>query len=396
MVRAYDPDTLEPKWEFKMTDITWGGVLTTAGDLVFGGGREGYFLALDARTGELLWRESLGGQINAGAMSYAVERQAIHRDRGGQRAVLVRAAGRIGAAMAQRDVLELDIDELRPGRYQPRLHLREESLAELAESIREQGVLQPLIVRVMPAEHAAGGATAYEIVAGERRWRAARLAGLATVPVIVRELTDQSALAVALIENLQREDLNPIDKARSMARLIEEFDLTHDEIAKALGRSRTSVTNFLRLLDLADDVQDAMVEGTIDMGHARALLPLDHERQAVARSQDRAPRLVGAKSRENGQGAARRGARACENDGRDRHANALARAAAGTRARRESLDSRERQRRLRLAARVRRSREPRRELAAASRARAADPRRGGAEGPRVSVQELVHAGAERT
>ncbi len=181
--------------------------------------------------------------------------------------------------MAQRDVLELGIDELQPGRYQPRLQLREESLVELAESIREQGVLQPLIVRVVPASHAGSGSKTYEIVAGERRWRAARLAGLATVPVIVRELTDQSALAVALIENLQREDLNPIDQARSMSQLIEEFDLTHDEIAKALGRSRASVTNFLRLLDLADDVKDAVVSGSIDMGHARALLPLDHAQQ---------------------------------------------------------------------------------------------------------------------
>ena len=181
--------------------------------------------------------------------------------------------------MAQRDVLELGIDELQPGRYQPRLQLREESLGELAESIREQGVLQPLIVRVVPASHAESGSKTYEIVAGERRWRAARLAGLSTVPVIVRELTDQSALAVALIENLQREDLNPIDQARSMSQLIDEFDLTHDEIAKALGRSRASVTNFLRLLDLADDVKDAVVSGSIDMGHARALLPLDHAQQ---------------------------------------------------------------------------------------------------------------------
>jgi ParB family chromosome partitioning protein len=180
-----------------------------------------------------------------------------------------------------RDVLELSIDELRPGRYQPRLQLREESLAELAESIREQGVLQPLIVRVAGAEQGSEGFPGYEIVAGERRWRAARLAGLATVPVIVRELSDQSALAVALIENLQREDLNPIDQARSMARLIDEFDLTHDEIAKALGRSRVSVTNFLRLLDLADDVQKSMVEGTLDMGHARALLPLEPALQVV-------------------------------------------------------------------------------------------------------------------
>ena len=181
--------------------------------------------------------------------------------------------------MAQQDVLELAIDELQPGRYQPRLQLREESLAELAESIREQGVLQPLIVRAVPPSHAGAESKTYEIVAGERRWRAARLAGLTTVPVLVRELTDQSALAVALIENLQREDLNPIDQARSMLQLIKEFDLTHDEIAKALGRSRVSVTNFLRLLDLADDVKDALVSGSIDMGHARALLPLDHAQQ---------------------------------------------------------------------------------------------------------------------
>jgi ParB family transcriptional regulator, chromosome partitioning protein len=189
--------------------------------------------------------------------------------------------------VAARDVLELGIDELQPGRYQPRGHVREEGLAELAESIREQGVLQPLIVRVVPPAQESG-AKVYEIVAGERRWRAARLAGLSTVPVIVRELTDQSALAVALIENLQREDLNPIDQAHSMSRLVEEFELTHDAIAKALGRSRASVTNLLRLLDLEDDVKRAMIDGTIDMGHARALLPLDPERQvAMARKAER-------------------------------------------------------------------------------------------------------------
>lgn len=183
--------------------------------------------------------------------------------------------------VAQLDVLELRVDELRPGRYQPRHQLREESLAELAESIREQGVLQPLIVRVVSAASESSGPEVYEIVAGERRWRAAQLAGVEKVPVIVRDLDDQSALAVALIENLQREDLNPIDQARSMLRLVEEFDLTHDEIAKALGRSRASITNFLRLLELADDVQDAMVKGTIDMGHARALLSLDAEQQVT-------------------------------------------------------------------------------------------------------------------
>ena len=179
-------------------------------------------------------------------------------------------------------VLAVSVGELRPGRYQPRLQLRQESLAELAESIREQGVLQPLIVRAISAVD--GDATTYEIVAGERRWRAAQLAGLTSVPVIVRELTDQEALAVALIENLQREDLNPIDQAQSMSRLVAEFGMTHEQIAKALGRSRASVSNFLRLLELADEVKTAMVDGRLDMGHARALLSLDAERQAkVAR-----------------------------------------------------------------------------------------------------------------
>jgi ParB family chromosome partitioning protein len=138
--------------------------------------------------------------------------------------------------------------------------------------------LQPLIVRAVPAVD--DYVKTYEIVAGERRWRAARLAGLSTVPVIVRELTDREALAVALIENLQREDLNPIDQAQSMSRLVAEFGMTHEQIAKALGRSRASVSNFLRLLELADDVKTAMVDGNLDMGHARALLSLDSERQA--------------------------------------------------------------------------------------------------------------------
>jgi ParB family transcriptional regulator, chromosome partitioning protein len=178
-------------------------------------------------------------------------------------------------------LFELGIDELKPGRYQPRRQVREESLAELAESIRAQGVIQPLIVRAVAPTQEFSGPETYEIVAGERRWRAARLAGLSTVPVIIRELSDQSALAVALIENLQREDLNPIDQARSISQLVEEFDLTHDAIAQALGRSRASVTNLLRLLDLEDDVKHAIANGTIDMGHARALLPLDPERQVT-------------------------------------------------------------------------------------------------------------------
>lgn len=186
-----------------------------------------------------------------------------------------RATGEAAAMVA----VEKALDELRPGRYQPRQLLSEASLAELADSIREQGVLQPLIVR--PGKPTADGSARapYEIVAGERRWRAARIVGLDTVPVVVRELDDQSALAIALIENLQREDLNPIDQAQSLSRLADEFALTHEQVAKAVGRSRASVSNLLRLLDLQDDVKQLLAQGRIDMGHARALLPLDAKRQ---------------------------------------------------------------------------------------------------------------------
>lgn len=176
---------------------------------------------------------------------------------------------------------EIGLAELTPGRFQPRRQLTEDGLAELADSIREQGVLQPLVVR----PRGAGDGAAYEIVAGERRWRAAKLAGLTTVPAVVRELDDQSALAVALIENLQREDLNPLDQAESLARLAREFGLTHDRVAQAVGRSRASVSNLLRLLELHDDVKAMLANGDIDMGHARALLPLAAERQvAMAQS----------------------------------------------------------------------------------------------------------------
>ena len=194
---------------------------------------------------------------------------------------LLAARQREAEAPAAAAVAETPLDRLRPGPYQPRGRIADDALTELADSVREQGVLQPLIVR--PVSDADGGAS-HEIVAGERRWRAARLAGLETVPVIVRELDDQSALAIALIENLQREDLNPIDQARSLARLAGEFGLTHEQAAQAVGRSRASVSNLLRLLDLEDEVKDMLAAGTLDMGHARALLPLDAERQvALAR-----------------------------------------------------------------------------------------------------------------
>ena len=161
----------------------------------------------------------------------------------------------------------LPIDALQPGRYQPRTRIDPESLAELAGSIKAQGVMQPILVRPLEAGR-------YEIVAGERRWRAARMAGLATVPALVRDVPDRHALAMALIENLQREDLNALEEAAGVKRLIEEFGMTHVEAAEALGRSRVAVTNALRLLELAPPVQELVRDGKLDMGHARALLAL--------------------------------------------------------------------------------------------------------------------------
>jgi ParB family chromosome partitioning protein len=166
----------------------------------------------------------------------------------------------------------LPVEALQPGRYQPRTRIDQTALAELAESIKAQGVMQPILARPL-------GAGRYEIVAGERRWRAARLAGLASVPALVREVPDRNALAIALIENLQREDLNPLEAAAGVKRLIEEFGLTHAQAAEALGRSRAAITNGLRLLDLAPPVQELMREGKLDMGHARPLLALPALRQ---------------------------------------------------------------------------------------------------------------------
>jgi ParB family chromosome partitioning protein len=161
---------------------------------------------------------------------------------------------------------------LKPGKYQPRTRMDETSLAELADSIRSRGVIQPIIVRPV-------GDSQYEILAGERRWRAARMAGLERVPVVIREVPDEAALGIGLIENIQREDLNPIEEANGLARLIGEFKLTHEEVAQAIGRSRTGVTNLLRLLELAGAVQEMVQDGRIDMGHARALLALSKPRQ---------------------------------------------------------------------------------------------------------------------
>ncbi len=175
-----------------------------------------------------------------------------------------------------KDALQaLPIDRLQPGRYQPRTQMDEAALDELAASVREHGVMQPILVR--PIE---GGR--FEIVAGERRWRAAKRAGLKEVPALVKAVPDQSALALALIENIQREDLNPLEQANGIARLIDEFGLTHDAAAKAVGRSRSAVTNLLRLRELAKPVQAYLMGGQLDMGHARALLALPAGQQTAA------------------------------------------------------------------------------------------------------------------
>jgi ParB family chromosome partitioning protein len=161
----------------------------------------------------------------------------------------------------------LPIESLRPGKYQPRTGMNPELLAELAASIRAHGVVQPLVVRRLDASQ-------YEIVAGERRWRAAQQAGLSEIPVVIREIPDRSAIAIALIENIQREDLNPLEEAQALKRLIDEFDATHQEAADAVGRSRAAVSNLLRLLELAPEVRKLLEAQQIDMGHARALLTL--------------------------------------------------------------------------------------------------------------------------
>ncbi|HQO30210.1 MAG TPA: ParB/RepB/Spo0J family partition protein [Accumulibacter sp.] len=161
----------------------------------------------------------------------------------------------------------LPVDRLQPGKYQPRTRMDPASLEELAASIRAQGLMQPVLVRPIGDER-------YEIVAGERRWRAAQMAGLSELSTLVREIPDEAALAMALIENIQREDLNPLEEALGLQRLIDEFAMTHQQAADAVGRSRPAASNLLRLLQLAPPVQDLLMNGEIDMGHARALLPL--------------------------------------------------------------------------------------------------------------------------
>jgi len=176
------------------------------------------------------------------------------------------------ASSQEERLAQLPVETLRPGKYQPRTRMDEASLADLAESIRARGVIQPVVVRPV-------GEGRYELLAGERRWRAARIAGLERIPAIVREVPDDVALGIGLIENIQREDLNPMEEAAGLKRLIDEFRLTHDEAAHAVGRSRAGVSNLLRLLDLAPAVQAFVQDGRIDMGHARALLAVSKAKQ---------------------------------------------------------------------------------------------------------------------
>lgn len=178
--------------------------------------------------------------------------------------------------LTQNKLTQLAIDVLQPGRYQPRRSMDSDALGELGESIAHQGVLQPLIVRAIAAGR-------YEIIAGERRWRAAKLAKLEQVPVIIRTLTDEEAMVIALVENIQRENLNPIEEAQGLARLMDMFALTHLKLAERLGKKRSTVTNLLRLLLLQDEVKTLLANGDIEMGHARALLTLEKDQQrAVA------------------------------------------------------------------------------------------------------------------
>lgn len=195
----------------------------------------------------------------------------------------------------------LPLDDLRPGQYQPRTRMDEGALYELAESIKSQGIMQPILVRRLdgsrsspPASSPLGAVNAgaqYEIIAGERRFRAARLAGLVDVPVLVREVPDEAAAAMSLIENIQREDLNPLEEAQGLQRLVSEFELTHEQAAQAVGRSRSAASNLLRLLNLAEPVQTMLMAGDIDMGHARALLALEGAAQITAANQVSAKKL---------------------------------------------------------------------------------------------------------
>jgi len=197
-------------------------------------------------------------------------------------ALLSKPVAETASVTASADVADgltnIPVELLQRGEYQPRLDMRQDTLEELAKSIQMQGVVQPIVARPLRRE---GHTQRYEIVAGERRWRAAQMAGLQEIPAVVRVIPDEAAIAMSLIENIQREDLNPLEEARALERLIREFDLKHEEAAEAVGRSRASVSNLLRLLDLSDKVKSMLESRDIQMGHARSLLALSSEAQQL-------------------------------------------------------------------------------------------------------------------
>ena len=178
----------------------------------------------------------------------------------------------------------IPVDLLQRGKYQPRVDIRQDTLQQLAESIRSQGVIQPIVVR--PIKNSSGSNTRYEIIAGERRWRASQMAGKHEVPAIIREIENVDAIAIALIENIQRENLNPLEEAKALSRLIAEFDITHKQAADVVGRSRVAVSNLLRLLDLSDEVKPMVEARQLEMGHARALLSLENPSQQLSVARD--------------------------------------------------------------------------------------------------------------
>jgi ParB family transcriptional regulator, chromosome partitioning protein len=192
-------------------------------------------------------------------------------------------AGDMGSVGEADSLLVLKVEQLQPGKYQPRSYMDDAALQTLAASIKSQGIMQPILVRHLP--NVQGDDDQYEIIAGERRWRASKIAGLEEVPVLVREIADEAALAMALIENIQRENLNPLEEAQGIKRLIDEFDMTHEKAAAAVGRSRVAVSNLLRLLTLCAPVQDMLMRNKLDMGHARALIGLDGVQQVMLAEQ---------------------------------------------------------------------------------------------------------------
>jgi ParB family transcriptional regulator, chromosome partitioning protein len=192
--------------------------------------------------------------------------------------------GGAGEETPRETLATLPVGRIRPGRYQPRTKMDQQALAELAASIRSQGLMQPVLVRPVERDR-------YELIAGERRWRAAQMAGLEEVPALIREVPDDAALAMSLIENIQRENLNPMEEAAGVNRLVDEFKMTHEQAADAVGRSRSATTNLLRLLRLAKPVQEMLMEGALEMGHARALLALEGARQVEAANRVASRRL---------------------------------------------------------------------------------------------------------